>query len=380
MSPRNAKVFASMLVGLWAFTPVGASAAPASARIVAAKSKILEFLGTLGSDRKSIAGTQINEYEAFLECDSVDRLANNVGDEPALIGLELMFANEYSGYENLLVKHAVEQTRRGGLVTLTWHARNPLKVCARGESYECSRTPMSDAEFDRMVMPGTPEHALWESDVAAAARTLKRLQDAGVVVLFRPYHEMNGGWFWWGKKQSFPILWDALYGELEIKYGLKNLIWVWAGDRSTPDAATYWPEKHPPAVAGSDVYEKDPDSPEFYGGLKSIRALDVNAAFAFTEIGHLPSDAVIEATQPVWVLVWGGGFVDARLSGQQPCDQCNTAEEVRAFFRKPRMLSLVKLPAGLRSAIAGGRPAAPPRRPECPATLLPVGQGPAHPR
>jgi mannan endo-1,4-beta-mannosidase len=373
MSPRNVAVLISTMMFLWGLTSMGASAAARPPAVVAARSKILEFLGTLRAAHQSIAGTQINEYEAFLKCNSVDRLANNVGDYPALVGLELMFAKEYAGYEDLLVRHAVTQTRRGGLVTLTWHARNPLKVCARGENYECARAPMSDAEFDRMLTPGTPEHVLWEGDVAAAAKTLKRLQDAGVVVLFRPYHEMNGGWFWWGKKKSFPKMWDALYEELESKHALRNLIWVWAGDRSTPDAATYWPGKHPPAIAGSDVYEKDPDSPEFLGGLKSIRALDTNVIFAFTEIGHLPSEAVLEATQPVWVLVWGGGFIDARLSIQQPCDQCNTPKELAAFFRKPRMVSLAELPAGLRAAIARGRPAAPARPPECPATLLPGG-------
>jgi mannan endo-1,4-beta-mannosidase len=341
-----------------------------TAGVVAEKALIIEYLRSLSTRHQTIAGTQINEYEVFLKCDSVDRLVSNIGEEPTLIGLELMFAKEYVGYEDLLVRHAVEQTRRGGLVTLTWHARNPLKVCARGENYECARIPMNDAEFERVLTQGTPEHALWQSDVVAAARTLRRLQDAGVVVLFRPYHEMNGGWFWWGKKQSFPRLWDALYDELEVKHGLRNLIWVWAGDRSMPDANAYWPRRHPPAVAGSDVYEKDPDSAEFYRGVENIHALDADAIFAFTEIGNLPTRAVVEATQPVWVLVWGGGFIDARLSPQQPCEACNSAEEIRAFFHQPRVLGLTKLPPDLRFAIAGGKPASPPRRPECPASLL----------
>ena len=119
MSPRNIPVLISTLVVLCGLTSIGAFAATRPPAVVATRSKILEYLGTLRSGHQSIAGTQINEYEAFLECSSVDRLANNVGEETALVGLELMFAKEYAGYEDLLVRHAVAQTRRGGLVTLT---------------------------------------------------------------------------------------------------------------------------------------------------------------------------------------------------------------------------------------------------------------------
>ncbi|HEV7606334.1 MAG TPA: glycosyl hydrolase [Steroidobacteraceae bacterium] len=346
--------------------PAGAD--PAIAR---RKAAVVEFLGRLQAEHRTLYGTQVNEFEAFLRCDSVDRLVANIEHEPALLGLELMFAQEYTGYEDLLVKHAVEHTRRGGLVTLAWHARNPLRVCVRGEGYECSRGRMPPEEFARMLDPGTREHALWLADVKAAAKTLRRLRDAGVVVLFRPLHEMNGDWFWWGRQPALPQLWDALHEELERHEGLDNLVWVWSGDRANPEAATYWPKSFAPQVAGTDVYENDPGSAQFTDGHANIRKLFAQGPFAFTEIGHLPSDAVIEQTQPVWILVWGGSFIDARLSPRQPCESCNTAAELKAFFAKPRMMRLADMPTDVRKAIAGGRPAPMPRRPTCPATLLP---------
>ena len=346
--------------------PVDAATPSAARRL-----KVLEFLSQLQAEHRSLYGTQVNEFEVFLRCDSMDRFVANVGEEPALLGLELMFAREYAGYEDLMVKHAVEHSNRGGLVTLVWHARNPLKVCARGEAYECSRGQMPAADFAAILTPGSREHELWLDDVRAAAKTLRRLRDAGVVVLFRPLHEMNGDWFWWGRQPQLPELWDALYEELNNAQQLDNLIWVWSGDRANPQAPAYWPRKHLPDVAGTDVYENDRDSSQFTDGAANIRKLVPAGPFAFTEIGHLPSEAVLVATQPVWILVWGGSFIDARLSARQPCDNCNTAVELKSFFSHPRMMSLAEMPLAVRKTVAGRAPRDMPRRPVCAATLRP---------
>jgi mannan endo-1,4-beta-mannosidase len=87
----------------------------------------------------------------------------------------------------------------------------------------------------------TPEHKLWLADVDAIAKVLDNLRQRGVVVLFRPYHEMNRDYFWWGQKDGYPQLWDALYDELVVRHKLDNLIWVWSIDRDTPDAKPYYP-------------------------------------------------------------------------------------------------------------------------------------------
>jgi mannan endo-1,4-beta-mannosidase len=47
---------------------------------------------------------------------------------------------------------------------------------------------------------GTEIHERWKSQVDVIAFFLKQLREAAVPVLWRPYHEMNGDWFWWGKK------------------------------------------------------------------------------------------------------------------------------------------------------------------------------------
>ncbi|MBO9599935.1 MAG: glycosyl hydrolase, partial [Cohnella sp.] len=61
-----------------------------------------------------------------------------------------------------------------------------------------------------------------------AAVYLKKLRDAGVPVLWRPYHEMNGKWFWWGQQPEFAQLWGIMYERYTKVHQLNNLLWVWS--------------------------------------------------------------------------------------------------------------------------------------------------------
>jgi len=64
---------------------------------------------------------------------------------------------------------------------------------------------------------------------------LKQLQDANVPVLWRPYHEMNGDWFWWGGrydgKYTTAALYRQIFDRLVNYHKLNNLIWIWSVDR-----------------------------------------------------------------------------------------------------------------------------------------------------
>lgn len=352
----------------WAFVHAFETAAPLS--MEARKQTILDYLSDLRAEGRFVAGTQVNEYEVSLACDSMDRLVSMTGEEQVVLGLELMFAQSYPYYEDALFAHAAEHTQRGGLVTLAWHQRNPLRVCPRGEFYDCSKTPMSESELERMLTPGTQEHALWLADVDAAAKTLKRFEDAGIVVLFRPYHEMNGGWFWWGDKDAFPQLWDALVDAMEARHGLKNIIWVWSGDRAINNAGRYWPKKHLPDATGTDVYEHSGDAPEYAAGARAAAALGPQLPFGFTEVGRAPSPAVIAETNPSWVLVWGGEYLNAEWAQTSECKGCNSVDETKALFHHENAVSLNEVSSAVRAAIAGGEPSPDPARPSCPAALL----------
>lgn len=345
-----------MVVGLSAAAGQGRDAAsgPISAAAFAAKKQAaLSYIRSLEPAHKTLSGVQVNEFEVYLDCDSADRLEQTTGHRPAILGLELMNAIAVAPYGDYVFDRAVRQSQSGGLVTLTWHERNPVEVCIRGEYFDCTQKPMSEDTLKAVLTPGSKANTLWLADVDAIAVQLKRLREAGVVVLFRPYHEMNGGWFWWGKKDGYPQLWDALYDRLVQYHHLDNLIWVWGSDRDTPDAARYVPVRHKPDVAGIDVYETDRFSPKYAAGRKNLSdVFGARMPFAVTEVGVLPEKPVLDAINPAWVLLWGGEYLNRDLVMRDPCPNCNAAGNIAAFMAYDRTVSLDGLPPALRKVLA----------------------------
>ncbi|PHR94243.1 MAG: hypothetical protein COA69_01205 [Robiginitomaculum sp.] len=313
----------------------------------ARKTAILEYLTSVSEGGQTLSGTQVNEYEVFIKCTSYDRLHAMTGKKAAVLGLELMFAIEYEGYADHLVRLAREHAQAGGLVTLAWHARNPLKTCPRGEFYECSKMMMSDDMMALMLTDGTHENVLFKKDIAAVAPVFKRMQDAGIPVLFRPFHEMNGNWFWWGATDRFADLWSILHHEMETVHGLKNIIWVW-GSADRPNSPHYAPPNGTFDIVGADIYETDNDSELFIDRWKDARKVSSSAPFAFTEIGRVPSDRVLAETKPAFVFLWGGEFLKASWAMTGKCDKCNTEAETIAFMHKKTVLSLEGIPADTR--------------------------------
>lgn len=339
--------------------------------IAAKRTAILDYVRSLPAEKKTLVGTQVNEYEVYITCTSADRVKEMTGKRVAVLGLELMNAIAYPPYESYLIDRAVTQTQAGGLVTMSWHERNPVEVCQRGEYYECAKKAMSDDTLKAVLTPGTREHALWLADVDAIAKVFEHLQQRGVVVLFRPYHEMNRDWFWWAGKSAYPELWDALYDELVVRHKLRNLIWVWSIDRDQPDGKPYFPLRHKPDVVGTDVYEADPGTPKYAAARANVTAMDPALPFAITETGLAPAAKVLDDTNPAWVLLWGDNLnVAWTWNGQ--CPSCNTPQQIATFFALDRLVTLDKVPQALRAKISAGVSNPHPlhkKNPYCPSTL-----------
>ena len=105
------------------------------------------------------------------------------------------------------------------------------------------------------VTEGPWEHEVVMADIELIAGELKKLKDADVPVLWRPLHEAEGGWFWWGAEGAEPCkkLYRLLYDQLTNVYGLDNLIWIWTGSTS-PAAADWYPGDDVVDIVGYDKY------------------------------------------------------------------------------------------------------------------------------
>lgn len=334
------------------------------------KAAVIGALKDADAKGLSLVGVQVNEYEVFIKCSSAERLYELTGKWPAVLGLELMYMIENPAYRDYFMKRAEEQAARGGIVAITWHARNPLRVCPRGEYYLCSQFPMSDKELARILDHGTPEHKLWEKDVDAVADVLKEMQEKNVSPIFRPYHEMNGGWFWWGQKKRYTDLWRLLRHRLIEHDGLDNLVWTWAPDKESVGAAAYYPGDAAVDLVGADIYTTDRSDVMFEAAKANVARLHSSGLFAFTEIGLLPTPEILKAVRPAYFLLWGGEFINKDWSGS-PCDGCNRAEDVAAIFALDNVAALDDLawPAGSDVRYDAALRTKPPSV-SCPASLL----------
>ena len=150
------------------------------------------------------------------------------------------------------------------------------------------------------MTPGSAENEVLNNDIAIVAGYLGKLQDAGIPVLWRPFHEAAGdyswgAWFWWGNDgvQATKDLWIYLYNKLTNEYHLNNLIWVWtmqtsdagklAGVSKLQDA---YPGDQYVDIVGTDIYkdEADEDATEEYNLLTS--ATGGRKIIAISEIGN----------------------------------------------------------------------------------------------
>jgi mannan endo-1,4-beta-mannosidase len=239
-----------------------------------------------------------------------------------------------------IVQEAIRQHRQGAIITLCWHAVPPTAdepitfqplPGADSTALASVQGRLLDRQFRDVLTPGTALHGRWLKQVDAIASFLKQLQAAHVPVLWRPYHEMNGDWFWWGGRHEGEYTTAALYRQIFDRlvhhHRLSNLVWVWSVDRPTrPDRTfdKYYPGTEYLDVLALDVYGND-FGQSYYEGLM---ALSEGKPIALGEVGNPPSLEILDA-QPNWVywVVWAG-----MVRGTSRADYDRLAGDARVLF------------------------------------------------
>lgn len=144
-------------------------------------------------------------------------LLDITGKLPAMRGFDFM-NDDFDG----VIERAAEWWEKGGLVTICWHCGKEFTK----EYNACKEDEITD--WDATLTPGTPENEVFVRNMDNAGNALKELQKKGVPVLWRPFHEFDGAWFWWGKggAENFKKLWVMMYDHFTNDLELNNLIWV----------------------------------------------------------------------------------------------------------------------------------------------------------
>ena len=246
--------------------------------------------------KRIISGQQESTWMGSPEYE-MELIRKETGKTPALRGLDFM-NDDFDG----VTARAKEWWDRGGLVTICWHAG------IYGGGYDESKNDVPD--FRLLLNEETEEHRKMVANWDRAARSLSELQDAGVVVLWRPFHEFDGGWFWWGKgsPEDFVRLWRMMYKRYTEKHRLNNLIWVLGYSGEVRDG--WYVGDDFCDVIGSDTY----DGTEHRTGWdKLLRIGAKNKPFAFHECGNLPPVQGFLEKECLWswFMIWHTTWAEA---------------------------------------------------------------------
>ena len=168
-------------------------------------------------------------------------------------------------------KTLIDYSNQNGIVTVMIHWNNPWT--GGGTTDKTSSTNLLD-----IVTPGNPANISFLKDLDSIAVGFSQLQDSGVTVLFRPFHEMNGNWFWWGSKSTtlpvssdFTALWQYTFNYLTNTKKLHNILWYYTPSaRETKETNLafktelfYYPGDNYVDVIGLDVYNDTLDIPNY---------------------------------------------------------------------------------------------------------------------
>lgn len=298
-----------------------------------AQSLLTFFADTYG--KKIISGQQDGWRRTNGLSAELNYITNTTGKLPALLALDL------SGYtakplhpdsHHWLARAAMDWfQKRNGIVEFCCHWRAPMNA---PEFYT------KDTTFDisRAVTEGTPEYIATEHDLDVIADQLEILRDARVPVLWRPLHEANGRWFWWGAggPEPFTKLWRMMFENFTIKHHLNNLIWIFSPGAET-DLAAWYPGDAYVDIIGQDHYPMDDNHKAAADVFNELQQMTCGEKLiALGENGPIPDPALIIKEHAGWLFftTWSGSILFEKT----------TPEQLRAYYNNPYVLNLGDLP------------------------------------
>ena len=253
--------------------------------------------------------------------DSSD-VKNVCGDWPAIMGFDLG-GIEMADRKNLdsvpferITEEVKNHYRRGGIVTVSWHPRNPVTTIEgggpAGQAFpQGTAWDVTDSAVVAKILPGGECHELfltWMQRVSDFLATLTTDEGQKIPVIFRPWHENSGSWFWWGEKLCTPEEYKALWNMLQDKLladGFDNLVWAYSPGCQDDLTAERLLERYPGddrvQMIGLDGYQWQPEEKEQYiARTKQNLAVLCQVAEAHGLIPALTETGMKNMTEPTW--------------------------------------------------------------------------------
>ncbi|MCI5904906.1 MAG: glycoside hydrolase family 26 protein [Oscillospiraceae bacterium] len=223
-----------------------------------------------------------------------DYIYKNTGKYPAIRGLDYM-NDDFSGVN----KRAAAWHDKGGIVTICWHCGSDFS----GSWAESMKTEIVD--WNKALTKGTTEYEKLIKGMDKGAAALKELKDKNIPVLWRPFHEFDGAWFWWGKggAENFKKLWTIMYDRYTNYWGLDNLIWVLGYSGNGKNYDSWYPGDKYVDIAGADSYS-DGANGNLYTNV--CKVVGDTKPVCFHECGRIPTVEQLKnaSAKWVWFMTW----------------------------------------------------------------------------
>ncbi len=297
--------------------------------------KLLNYLSeTAGKAIITGQHTQTNPME------EIAYIREKTGKEPLLRGFEMLayspninFADATEPcltevYENRdTMKTALKWAKEtDGIVTLTFHWFSPLG--GHDKSFYAKNT---DFDARKILVEGTPERAAFYHDMDVIADELQKFREADIPILWRPFHEADGEWFWWGAKGAVVAmkLYRLMFDYFVNVKKLDNLLWVW--NSSNPEA---YPGDDFVDIVSIDIYLQKYEKTDYREQYEQlVRATSRCKTAALAEVGYMPDIELLAQSHTPWAyfMTWSKEFCIG--------EQYNTTERLKSIYDSSYALS-----------------------------------------
>ncbi len=297
--------------------------------------------------KTTLAGQFQNDNLTYTASSSeISYIEKTSGKYPAIYGTDLI---NYSpsrvshGVSTIATEDAIKWSKNeNGILSLMWHWNAPTDLIDSGEHLWWSGFYTNATTFDiAAVMSDTTSerYQLLLSDIDAIAVQLKKVQNENIPVLWRPLHEAEGAWFWWGAKgpEACKKLWILLYNRLTNYHKINNLLWVWT--TSDSDAALSWyPGDEYVDILSVDVYYADAEygtSSFMFDNLRN--KFNGKKLLAMSENGPIPDIDKMYQQDAYWsyFCTWTGDYTTNGIA--------NTISHIDEVFNSENVTTLDEL-------------------------------------
>jgi len=180
-------------------------------------------------------------------------IKKTTGYDPALLGSDFMFitdknnngqANNWFYQQEVIITDDVKEAYAKGMINIfCWHLREPNK---EDSFYASDLTDAAKTTAFKSILPGGINNAWYKTKLDKVASVVSNLKGSNgelIPIIFRPFHEFDGSWFWWGANFCSPEDYKAAY-QFTVDYlkntkGVHNILYAFSPDNSYSTSTNY---------------------------------------------------------------------------------------------------------------------------------------------